>query len=182
MAVNRSNSGETEASRTSLRDPRLFLREDQLDAGADQVLAAAQSLMALARREIAGAASSEPAFAVLFALRSTADSKVAMPDVGALSRRLAMPRPTLMRTLRELETSGLIERRVDPVDARKRRVRLTAAGSAHVAAANAAIRTRVAEAFRKAGPDVIGGALGFLANLSEPQPLGGPKPIRASRP
>lgn len=171
MAVNRSHSADAEDARSGLRDPRLFLREDQLDAGANQVLAAARALTSLARGEMGSVAASEPAFDILFALRATPERKNPAPDVGALSRRLGMPRPTLMRTLRDLETAGLIERRVDPFDARRRRVRLTGAGAAEVAAASAAVRARIAEAFRQAGPDVIGGALGFLASVSRTDPV-----------
>jgi len=57
------------------------------------------------------------------------------PSIGAISALLAMDRTTLTANLKPLERRGLLQVTVDPADRRGRRLRLTTAGSALLAAA-----------------------------------------------
>ena len=51
-------------------------------------------------------------------------------SVGALSRRLSVKWPTLVRTLNNLEAEGLISKNVDPSDQRSQLVTITSQGTA----------------------------------------------------
>lgn len=64
---------------------------------------------------------------------------------SALAEAIRYDKTRLIAVLDELENQGLIERRPDPADRRAHRVRLTSAGKARHAAAQAAIRTMETE-------------------------------------
>jgi DNA-binding MarR family transcriptional regulator len=57
------------------------------------------------------------------------------PTIGGVARLLAMDRTTLTADLKPLGRRGLVEVRIDPEDRRSRRLVLTAAGRALLAAA-----------------------------------------------
>jgi DNA-binding MarR family transcriptional regulator len=57
------------------------------------------------------------------------------PTIGSVAALLAMDRTTLTANLKPLERRGLVEVSVDAADRRSRRLRLTAAGRAMLAAA-----------------------------------------------
>lgn len=57
------------------------------------------------------------------------------PTIGSLSALLAMDRTTLTANLKPLERRGLVQTAIDPADRRSRRLTLTPAGSALLAAA-----------------------------------------------
>jgi len=67
------------------------------------------------------------------------------PGMGPVSALLAMDRTTLTAALKPLERRGLLTVRVDPADRRGRRLELTAAGRALLAAALPAWRRAQAE-------------------------------------
>ena len=69
-------------------------------------------------------------FSLLMALSSTE-----LPSIGYLSALLAMDRTTLTANLKPLERRGLVRVTTDPADRRTRRLALTSAGHALLAAA-----------------------------------------------
>ena len=96
-------------------------------------LAAQQAARALARRfdealRPVGITSGQ--FSLLMSL-----NRPEPPSVGAVASLLAMDRTTLTANLKPLQRRGLVEVTVDPADRRGRRLRLTEAGGAVLAAA-----------------------------------------------
>ncbi|HYD67878.1 MarR family winged helix-turn-helix transcriptional regulator [Azospirillum sp.] len=73
------------------------------------------------------------------------------PGMGPVSALLAMDRTTLTAALKPLERRGLLAVRVDPADRRGRRLELTAAGRALLAAALPAWRQAQADNERLLG-------------------------------
>ncbi|GLK75741.1 MarR family transcriptional regulator [Methylopila jiangsuensis] len=96
-------------------------------------LATQRAARALARRfdealKPAGLTSGQ--FSLLHAL-----NREAPPSIGAVASLLAMDRTTLTANLKPLERRGLLTTAVDPADRRGRRLSLTDAGRAALAAA-----------------------------------------------
>ncbi len=114
-------------------------------------LAAQRAARALARRfdlalKPAGLTSGQ--FSLLMAL-----NRPEPPSIGSVAALLAMDRTTLTANLKPLERRGLLETRIDPKDRRGRRLALTEAGGAVLAAAlpiwtreHAAVDAQIAEA------------------------------------
>jgi DNA-binding MarR family transcriptional regulator len=87
------------------------------------------------------------------------------PTIGAVAALLALDRTTLTANLKPLTRRGLVKVKVDRADKRSRRLIITAAGRALVAAA-APIWTRAhrqaERLLRSTGPDVLRAGLGEL--------------------
>jgi DNA-binding MarR family transcriptional regulator len=80
------------------------------------------------------------------------------PTIGAVAALLALDRTTLTANLKPLERRGLVKVKVDPDDKRSRRLMLTPAGRATVAAAAPIWKRAHARAerlLRSASPDVV---------------------------
>jgi len=80
------------------------------------------------------------------------------PTMGAVANLLALDRTTLTANLKPLERRGLVKVAVDPHDKRSRRLILTAAGRASLAAAAPIWKrehARVERLLQTASPDVL---------------------------
>jgi DNA-binding MarR family transcriptional regulator len=152
---------------------RLYLREEELDAGLAMVFDAAASLKAAAepdRRAL------DLSWADARALSAAAR---AAETVLGLAARLAVTKQALAKTLAGLERRGLLERVADVRDGRRRVVRLTDAGQAAERALAAAMRARLANAYRSAGDEAVAGCdrvLRAVAGLRPPAGEGGDGP------
>jgi DNA-binding MarR family transcriptional regulator len=80
------------------------------------------------------------------------------PTIGSVANLLALDRTTLTANLKPLERRGLVKVAVDPRDKRSRRLILTAAGRASLAAAAPIWKrehARVERLLQTASPDVL---------------------------
>ena len=80
------------------------------------------------------------------------------PTIGSVANLLALDRTTLTANLKPLERRGLVKVAVDPHDKRSRRLILTAAGRASLAAAAPIWKrehARVERLLQTASPDVL---------------------------
>jgi DNA-binding MarR family transcriptional regulator len=89
------------------------------------------------------------------------------PDqsLGELANRLLTVKSNASGIIDRLETLGLVERREDPVDARRIRLRLTPAGVDSVAHASQACGAALAHVFGSQGHDQILALTDLLRNL-----------------
>lgn len=89
------------------------------------------------------------------------------PGLGVAEHRarLGMTVPTFARLLGQLDRRGLIEKRPGRQDARRRQLRLSAAGKTVAEPVAAALRDALRPAYRQAGADEVAGALALLASL-----------------
>jgi DNA-binding MarR family transcriptional regulator len=130
--------------------PRLYLREDELDAGLAMIFDAAATLKSAC----------EPArvrHGLSWADARALSSARTPQTVLALAARLSVAKQTLTKTLDGLERRGLIARLVDPDDRRRRMVSLTETGSAIENEIAAAMRARLANAYRTTGGEQVAG-------------------------
>lgn len=142
-------------------DPRLFLRDEELDYGIALMLAGERALLTAAR-DLAGEINlPQQAARALIAIRFDPGQ-----TVTELREHLGMTTPTLARLLGELDQRGLIERqKAERGDGRARQVYLTHEGKRATDAATLAMRDRLREAYRKAGPSAVAGARAMLEAL-----------------
>lgn len=89
------------------------------------------------------------------------------PGLGVAEHRarLGMTVPTFARLLGQLDRRGLIDKRPGGQDARRRQLRLSAAGRALVEPVAAALRDALRPAYRQSGADEVAGALGLLLSV-----------------
>jgi len=88
----------------------------------------------------------------------TAFNSAEPPTMGAVANLLVLDRTTLTANLKPLERRGLVKVAVDPHDRRSRRLILTAAGRASLAAAAPIWKrehARVERLLQTAGPDIL---------------------------
>src|SRR5215831_13951037 len=88
----------------------------------------------------------------------TALNRAEPPTIGAVANLLALDRTTLTANLKPLERRGLVKVAVDPHDRRSRRLILTAAGRASLAAAAPIWKrehARVERLLQTASPDIL---------------------------
>jgi DNA-binding MarR family transcriptional regulator len=151
---------------------RLYLREDELDRAIDLFGRAHRSLWQAAQDRLHAHALGPAHLRALAAVRRLSEAGTG-PSVGALQANLGVRKQSLARVLTELETAGLV-RRAAPAggDRRQRLLALTPAGKEAEQAASAALRERLAAAFRRVGPEAVAGARGVLAALLEPDAPG----------
>jgi len=141
-------------------DPRLFLRDEELDYGILLLLAGERAL-AHAAGDLAGQQNIPPMAArLMLELRFQPGQ-----TVQTLKRHLQMATPTLARLLGLLDRHGWIMRQPCPQDGRARTVHLTQAGLAITQPATLAMRQRLREAYRHAGPNAVAGARAVLEAL-----------------
>ncbi len=91
-----------------------------------------------------------PQFGLMAAIASEREA-----SISRIAQRLELDPSTLSRTLRPLETSGLIEIFADPSNLRVRRVRLTKDGRAQVRRAAEAWTKAQADASRIVSPELM---------------------------
>lgn len=89
------------------------------------------------------------------------------PDlaVSDLLEILKITKQSLGRVLKDLQSRNLVEQKPGRRDRRQRLLRLTAAGEALHAQLLTRQRSRIARAFREAGPDAVAGFRKVLAGL-----------------
>lgn len=158
MPVNQSNA------RTSPpgAEARLYLTEDALDRAAALLFAAARGFWASAREPLAALDLGPAHYRAMAAMRRT-------PGItpGRLMQTLGVRKQSLARVLSELEKAGLAERLPGLDDRRERRLFLTPAGGRAEEEVSAALRERLAQAFREAGAEAVAGARVVLEKLAE---------------
>jgi len=96
----------------------------------------------------------------------TALNRAEPPTIGAVANLLALDRTTLTANLKPLERRGLVKVIVDPDDRRSRRLILTAAGLASLAAAAPVWKrehARVERLMHAAGADIMRAGLRQLS-------------------
>lgn len=86
-------------------------------------------------------------------------------SVGELLTLLAITKQSLGRVLTELMKRGLVESRPGDRDRRQRLLRLTPDGAALEGRLFAALSSRMAEAYSRAGQEAVGGFWGVLEGL-----------------
>ena len=141
-------------------DPRLFLRDEELDYGIALLLAGERALIA-ASGALAKTHKIPPLAArILLALRFQPGQ-----TVQALRQQLGATPPTLARLLAELDRREWLERRRCPQDGRRRLLYLGVEGARVTDPATLAMRQRLRQAYRKAGPNAVAGARAVLEAL-----------------
>jgi DNA-binding MarR family transcriptional regulator len=142
-------------------DPRLYLRDAELDRGVMLILAGERALSAAAETTRQSAALSRSEMQVLMAIRYQPGL-----NVGQLRERLAATVPTLARILGTLDERSLIQRPRAGQDRRQRSLTLSPEGIALTEPLASAMRERLKQAYREAGPDQVSGARRLLEALS----------------
>ncbi|WP_328791733.1 MULTISPECIES: MarR family winged helix-turn-helix transcriptional regulator [unclassified Streptomyces] len=97
------------------------------------------------------------------------------PNQLAVARQAGTDVKMTSQVLRALERKGLVEREVDPADARAKRLRVTDAGAELAPRAIAAVEQADAQFFR---PVAVGDAVALLGRLARPEtgnPPAGPE-------
>ena len=72
-------------------------------------------------------------------------AEMGCPELNALTRRVARDKSQMTRTIRSLETKGLVKRKVSPQDARVSLVYLTEEGEAVVATLQQAVAETISD-------------------------------------
>ena len=141
----------------------LFLREEELDRSLEALFRAATALERPLLGPLAAAGLALEDYRLLLLVRRHA---------GLTGARLValtgMTKQTLFRRLAALEAGGRLVRAVDPVDRRRRPLRLTAKGDALLRALMAPQQGRLRRAFRKVGPDAVEGFAQVLREVVTP--------------
>jgi len=147
---------------TALRASPLFLRDEELDRALELLLLVGRGLVA--RRPPPGVAQGlgEPELELLWLVCRRPGTSAA-----ELGRLLGTPKQSTSRHLQALEAAGLVSRRADGVDARRRALHPTEAGAALAAALAERRRLALRRAFQKAGPEAVAGFQRVLGELVE---------------
>lgn len=138
------------------------MREDELDRAADLIFGAARAFFRAAEAPLEALGLGAAHYRALAAIRRGQNA-----TVSDLLERLAVRKQSLARVLNELEAAGLIKRVASPRDRRARLVLLTEAGETAERLASAALRERLAQVFRSAGAEAVGGARIVLTALAQ---------------
>jgi DNA-binding MarR family transcriptional regulator len=140
---------------------------DQLELG--QVLEFMQALWALDHQLQSCSKRQEAATGVTGPQRLVLRMVGRFPGLtaGKVSEILHLHPSTLTGILRRLETHGLLERRVDPSDARRARLLLTAAGRAVDGARGGTVEASVRRALARLSPRAVAGAREVLERLAQ---------------
>ncbi len=142
-------------------DPRLFLRDEELDYGIALILSGERVLMREAGNLAAAHAMPPLAARVMIAARFQSGQ-----SVSQIRKRLDATVPTMARILSDLDTRGLIERRVSRADGRQRTIYLTTEGKRMTDQAAISMRDTLRAAYRKAGANAVAGTRAVLEALS----------------
>jgi DNA-binding MarR family transcriptional regulator len=171
MTVNTPPPSFVRAIGTSGSAPRLYLREEELDAGVMQILEAG-----LVLKKASAEAREKFDLSWLEARTLTVLLQAPLP-VLALAAVLAINKQAVIKTLESLEGRGIVIRKTDPKDARKRIVFLTEMGSSFAKEISLAMRTILAHAYRAAGSQAVSGCdavMGALNGIDPSQRHEGP--------
>lgn len=141
---------------------RLYLREEELLAGVATLFEAAAVLKTASGPARTGSHLTWAELRVLMAL------SVAEDTVMGLAYRLSVTKQALTRNLDDLETRGLIRRTADRRDRRRRITGLTPHGLELLTGATAAMRQRLAQAYRSAGTEAVAGCDRVISALVGP--------------
>ncbi|MGH1422027.1 MAG: MarR family winged helix-turn-helix transcriptional regulator [Hyphomonas sp.] len=133
-------------------DQRLFLMDQELDKSVGLLIAGVSEIITTAEtaREKAGLSKAE--LHIIMAVRHRPGL-----TVTEMRTSLGMTTPTFARLIGTLEKRGLIQRTRGAKDARQRRLTLSEAGTTLSTPIAIAMRDRLRNAFRVAGPDAVAG-------------------------
>ena len=138
----------------------LYLRDEELKQGVDLLFFASRDISAHGEQVLRSAQLGRAhARAIYFIARNPGLS------VAELLSILKVTKQSLNRVLNDLLEGGFVERKAGMRDRRTRQLRLTEKGAALEDAIWEARRTRVARAFREAGPEAVQGFRQVLASL-----------------
>jgi DNA-binding MarR family transcriptional regulator len=141
-------------------DPRLFLVDQELDRSVGLILSGARALAQVAEEARSAAGLSKAELQILLLIRYEPQL-----TVSAARAALSMTVPTFARLIGELDARGLIARERGAGDGRRRRLALSDAGTTLTTPITIAVRDRLRQAFRIAGPDSVAGARLLLEAL-----------------
>ncbi len=141
---------------------RLFLSDEELNRSIGLIFSAHQRFMAATQYARSTAGLSLPAFNLLSGIH--ANPGITVKDLRA---DMAMTIPSFARLLGELDRRGLIEKKVSPQDARRRKLFPSAAGKALLAPIEAIMRDVLRPAFQAAGAENVRGLRHVLKALAE---------------
>jgi DNA-binding MarR family transcriptional regulator len=147
---------------------RLYLREEELDQAVDLFFLAARRFWRNAEDALSARNLGPAHYRALAAIRRSE----APPSVSALRERLGVRKQSLARVLKELLRAELIAKIPDRQDRRQRLLTLTEAGRVAERDASAALRERLAQAFRAVGSEAVHGAREVLQALSADESKG----------
>jgi DNA-binding MarR family transcriptional regulator len=164
MAVNQSNMAPPGAD-FGAAEGRLYLRDEELDRGVALIFAASRQFWRVAGAPLEQHDLGQAHYRALAAIRRTPNVAV-----GALQRDLGVRKQSLQRVLKELEDAALILRQEDSKDRRVRLLSLTQAGLEAEQRTSDALRTRLAEVFKSAGPQAVAGMRAVLERLAGETP------------
>ncbi|MBL8551531.1 MAG: MarR family transcriptional regulator [Hyphomonadaceae bacterium] len=144
----------------------LYLREEELDQAVDLFFLASRRFWRTAENALTARNLGPAHYRALAAIRRMEPP----PSVTQLRERLGVRKQSLARVLDGLERAGLVAKHADARDARQRKLVLTEAGRIAERDASAALRERLAQAFRTIGDQSVPGALALLEALTEEKP------------
>jgi DNA-binding MarR family transcriptional regulator len=147
-------------------DPRLILSEDGLDGALETFLLAEASLWQEADERLSDTPLGRGHYRAAFLIKRR-------PGIGVkeLARLTGLTKQAASRALKDLIDAGLAEARAGALDGRRRPTHLTPAGAAFEQNVSAALRARLAGAYRDGGIDAAPGARRILAAIAGPRAL-----------
>lgn len=95
---------------------------------------------------------------------------------SGIGAQIGTPPPTTSRLLDRLTEAGLLERRADPADLRRFRMRLTPAGEQRLTAGRALVRETLTERLQHVPQDQLEGAIFALEQLEQSAGLAEARP------
>jgi len=142
------------------QSPSLFLREDELKRGAELILRAHRALADATDAALADHSLGHADYRALFLI-----GRHPGLSISELQHLLRIKKQSLARVLEHLTSEGLIEQSPDRRDRRRRALRLTDRGAALEQTLFRAVRERMANAYRQAGAEAVGGFWEVLTAL-----------------
>ncbi|GAK33208.1 hypothetical protein JCM17846_20060 [Iodidimonas nitroreducens] len=146
--------------------PSLFLREDELKRGAELIMRSYAALGDAIDGVLAAKGLGRAHYRAL--LMIARNRELSLTDLQHLLR---VRKQSLARIIRDLNAQNLITTRPAGRDRRLRLVALTESGLALESALFNAIRERMANAYRRAGPVAVGGFWDVLTALAGEDPI-----------
>lgn len=140
----------------------LFLREEELKRGMELILRAHRALADGLDAALAGAQLGHADYRALLLI-----GRHPGISISRLQHLLRIKKQSLARVLDHLLAQELILQEPDPADRRRRALRLTARGEELERALFGALRSHVANAYRNAGAQAVGGFWKVLELLAE---------------
>jgi DNA-binding MarR family transcriptional regulator len=143
----------------------LFLRDEELRQGLDMLFFAARDLAAEADAVLARHGLGRAHHRALYFIGRRQGI-----TVGELMGILGITKQSLGRVLKDLAAKDLLETRIGTRDRRERRLALTEGGRALEQDLSAPQRVLMANAYRSAGAEAVGGFRAVLAGLQRTRP------------